>query len=351
MEAIGFGQSGAVQAAVEQITRHSLSIPERMKVDLSNTRLAVDLNRNFGSLAAVKMEMQGLGAIRAASEEFSRAFRQPPLFEALSLAHRASNESLASRLQVDTLIGKINGPWAKIGQELASTAALTNIARMSTAVRGTNPFGRTATGLLREELGDWRRSSPPVADLIDAGVRTAYYVERGYDRSLTDFPGDVVDQLIEIVAEDGGEQASDDELRADRAFGVLSRFERRLRDFISARLQAVFGDRWEVSQVPKPIIEAWRAKHQRDLDMRVAPRPRLIDYADFSDYHTLVVRRDNWRLAFAPVFPRKTDIEESLFRLAPVRIATMHSAFVTADDELILSLETKRVLTAIGLTK
>lgn len=50
---------------------------------------------------------------------------------------------------------------------------------------------------------------------------------------------------------------------------------------------------------------------------------------------------NRWRI-------RTKDIRESLQRLFPVRIATMHARLTTRDDELLLLVEPKRVLKAIG---
>ena len=50
---------------------------------------------------------------------------------------------------------------------------------------------------------------------------------------------------------------------------------------------------------------------------------------------------------FKPVFGRAEDVRESFQRLFPVRITTMHARLITRDDELLLLVETKRVLKAI----
>jgi hypothetical protein len=42
------------------------------------------------------------------------------------------------------------------------------------------------------------------------------------------------------------------------------------------------------------------------------------------------------------------DIRESFYRLSPIRIVAMHSRIVTLDDELLLKVESRRVLKAIG---
>ena len=73
----------------------------------------------------------------------------------------------------------------------------------------------------------------------------------------------------------------------------------------------------------------------------------LIDYADFTDYRAIIERKDNWNAVFKPVFGRAEDVRESFQRLFPVRITTMHARLITRDDELLLLVETKRVLKAI----
>jgi hypothetical protein len=62
----------------------------------------------------------------------------------------------------------------------------------------------------------------------------------------------------------------------------------------------------------------------------------------------IIGRRDNWTRAFAPIFKRRTDVEESFNRLMPVRLVTMHSMLITPDDEVLLTFETKRLLSAIA---
>jgi hypothetical protein len=47
------------------------------------------------------------------------------------------------------------------------------------------------------------------------------------------------------------------------------------------------------------------------------------------------------------VFVRKEDVQESFMRLFPVRICTMHARIILLDDELLLRLETCRILRAI----
>ena len=101
-------------------------------------------------------------------------------------------------------------------------------------------------------------------------------------------------------------------------------------------------------QLPKDMRNKWEAKRQAEIDAGREPRA-LIEYTDFSDYRMIIERSDNWTTAFKSVFGRPEDIRESFQRLQPIRIATMHSRIVTLDDELLLLVETRRVLKAIRL--
>ena len=67
------------------------------------------------------------------------------------------------------------------------------------------------------------------------------------------------------------------------------------------------------------------------------------------DYVTIITQKNNWNEVFEPVFSRPTFVQESFQRLYPIRICTMHARMITQDDELYLYVETKRVLSAIGI--
>lgn len=284
----------------------------------------------------------------AATEQFRTLFHRPGFSETIELARRTGT-SHAFQRKIQSLVDQINGPWARTGSELMSMSHVAQLTALGRAANGLRPYSPSTTSLFREELGDWRMDLALEIDILDPARRRDLYVDRGYDPGLTDFPAEVVEQLIEIVGDEDEETADidDAEDRCDRAYAALSRFERRVRDFIVARLQGEFGERWE-AQIPQQMLEGWREKHQRDADLGTTPRSRLIDYSDFTDYMGIIGRRDNWTRAFAPIFKRRTDVEESFNRLMPVRLVTMHSVLITTDDELLLSFETKRLLNAMA---
>lgn len=313
---------------------------------MSQARLASEFHRNIQGLLP-KTDFPNISEVMASAREFDLAFRKPDSLEIARLAQQAAASSFASRAQVQAILDQINRPWARIGQELSSVVAVGNLSGMDRMARGINPYGPSAIKMFRAEFGDWRAPLSFESTMLDPVRRTAFYVEQGYDASLTDLPAEVVEQIIDLADDDTDIDEEQGELRTDRAYAAFSRFERQIRSFIKARLGKEFGTQWE-GQIPQQLYKRWLEKRQRDLDNGTPPRPSLIDYADFADYQAIITRRDNWDRAFRTVFRRQEDVQESLHRLMPVRLVTMHSLIVTMDDELILHMETKRILTAIS---
>ena len=113
-------------------------------------------------------------------------------------------------------------------------------------------------------------------------------------------------------------------------------------------MRAAFGDNWIKHQVPGDIRKAWREKQDTAREHGDEPRP-LIEYADFTDYEIIIVRNDNWNSVFRGAFRNKDSVRESMRRLYPIRLSTMHSRLISQDDELYLLAEVKRILKAIGV--
>ena len=119
-----------------------------------------------------------------------------------------------------------------------------------------------------------------------------------------------------------------------------------VRRFIGEAMHAQYGEDWMKKQLPKNMLDGWRAKEEAASKAGRDPCG-LIDYADFSDYLLIIEKKDNWNAVFRSVFFRQENIRESLVRLYPVRIATMHARIITLDDDLYLRSETQRVLSAM----
>lgn len=131
-------------------------------------------------------------------------------------------------------------------------------------------------------------------------------------------------------------------------YALLRRFEIKMRRFIDSAMSAAFGDEWYEQQVPSNRLEQWRSKRDKEI-AKGLPEQRLINYADFTDYKIIIENNENWQRVFQPVFCSKEEVQESLVRLYPVRIATMHARSVTQADRLLLHFEVTRVFRAIGV--
>jgi hypothetical protein len=112
-------------------------------------------------------------------------------------------------------------------------------------------------------------------------------------------------------------------------------------------MTVAFGPAWFDHQMPNGMIEKWIEKRDKARANGEPDQP-LINFADFTDYVLIIQKRDNWSKVFEATFRRAEDIRESFYRLFPIRIVAMHSRIVTLDDELLLKVESRRVLKAIG---
>ena len=113
-------------------------------------------------------------------------------------------------------------------------------------------------------------------------------------------------------------------------------------------MRGAFGGNWVRHQVPGDMRKRWIDKRQKANDSGEQAWP-LIAYADFADYAIIITKSDNWKVVFEEVFLHKVSVQESLRRLYPIRICTMHSRVITQDDELYFLVETKRILSAMEM--
>ena len=324
----------------------------------------------FGSLSAVRQELERATALRA---EYESRFRLPEINEVGRLAreleeHRdALTAFRASTLPGQALRAAMEGmrsPWLDARDRIGSAFGFAGVQGIGAALRASQPYDPVVGAALRGGLGDWREPlSWPERIFREPTARFEFYVERGFNPRLTDFPAAAIEEgqalaglrqpAPPIVSEyDGGAAQEGNEDPADpdgadfarnrAAFDRLQRFETQFRRFMDARMTAAFGPDWAKQQVPGEILTNWRRK--KDTARKKGERDHpLIAYADFTDYILIIERGDNWKTVFEPVFLRKEDVRESFQRLFPVRICTAHARFITAEDEFLLRAETFRV--------
>ena len=316
--------------------------------------------RRLGLLDPTSDLRQSITATMQAREAYDRLFRLAEVDEIGKLARDAMATTALARSvfesqdKLKAAMGEVVSPWLRIESATASARAFADVVAIGRGIDARRPFGAEFAEALRPTLGDWRDlATPPVEPLIDPLLRSGFYYERGFNPTLADFTPPAFDESLRIAGLREDEAGETDEVESDDgfararfAFDQLQRFEITLRRFIDRVMRDAFGDDWTRRQLPAGMLDAWVDKRDKAVRGGQPERP-LIDYADFADYRPIIERRDNWATVFKPVFGRADDIRESFQRLFPVRIATMHARMVTQDDELLLLIETKRVLKAI----
>lgn len=321
--------------------------------------LASDMRMSQSGLETVGEAIRAQNSVNA-TFRLTQANEIASLVDKVIRADRLTAYAFADSLGQNSLISRIGAmemPWLKISDRVQSVAAFAHVQAIGDIVQSAPPFAAEVATWLRTDLGDWRdtvatRQENPV-DLV---ARTQLYVDQGFNRTLTDFTPRAfhrciaIARLTEVDWEDVDDwcTAGSDELdRNKAAFDRIQRFEMAMRRFITVAMTVAFGDDWMVRQLPSSMLDSWKQKQQSAVKAGAEARP-LIDYADFTDYLPIIERRDNWSRVFKAIFGRQEDIKESLQRLYPVRLATMHSRGVTLDDTLLLIVESKRVVRAFG---
>lgn len=303
-------------------------------------------------------------------EQYEASFLRPPISE-VERIWSTLNSGAAAALAAQTigdrfaplgLAALITHPWMKATTAARSVSALAELHGIGTALRSADGFGESLTAALRANLGDWRdRITIPETMLEDPVARTEFYIARGFNTGLTDFPEKAFDEslhIVGLVVESTTEFEWPPELRAtdpdeeqalrrtNECHDMLQRLERRLRQFIDAKMTAQYGAQWP-KQLPQNMREAWEHKKSR-IEASGGTVAADIEVADFTDYELIICRKNHWREVFAATFQRQESVRESFQRLYPIRLPTMHARFVTKEDMLYLAAESTRLLRAIG---
>lgn len=292
---------------------------------------------------------------------YQQQFRLPASSELSSLAQAAFSRSSITQVAMETeerlkgALGSISAPWLRIDGAATSASSISELISIGKAINIYGAFDDKLVEALRFELGDWRNVTMPSYEaLLDPLARTDFYSSVGFNAGLTQFTHQAFDEGLIIGGLKPTENADEEEVdedeegfaRAGEAFSLLSRFEFAVRRFIEEVMEDEFGADWTKHQLPANMLDTWLQKRDKARKAGCADFA-LIDYADFSEYEPIIQRKDNWNKVFKPIFGRAEDIGESFKRLYPIRISTMHIRFITKEDELLLRVETMRVLSAI----
>jgi hypothetical protein len=320
-------------------------------------RMAAGLNR-FGALDPASRGFSGrtdptseaMRLLAADNLRFEQRFRSPLADEIGKFAMQTSLGELGRYVQQENalagLMARVQSPWLEREAEWASAKAFAELSAIVAGILGGASFDPAFAAALRPALGDWRDVDFPVNErLLDVELRTAFYADVGLDRQLATFTPEAFDEVLDVagLAADEGNEGLE---RAQAAFAQLQHFEVRVRKFISHLMERTFGPDWMKHRLPAHMYESWNDRREADLRAGNAELP-LIAYADFTDYKAIIEKRDNWREVFRHIFSRAEDVRESFQRLFPVRLATMHARIISLDDELLLRVETRRLMRAM----
>lgn len=152
--------------------------------------------------------------------------------------------------------------WLDKTEVLRSMSSFGELQGIGHALSAMPVFGAQLTEALRVDLGDWRdRINWPAPIFSDFVARSGFYIERGFDPALTDFPASAFHESLDIaglrrerpalvdrygwpVPPSDNDQEEEDFARTNLAHDWLQRFETNLRRFIDERMTDAFGPDW-----------------------------------------------------------------------------------------------------------
>jgi hypothetical protein len=235
-----------------------------------------------------------------------------------------------------------------LGNSLSAEMEVTRL-KLSALAGASDILGfasRTSLGAYEQLFGDWRtRPDFPQRFWRDPATRRERYRQAEVDPGLIEAAPDAA---VEVVIESGfatgisaggisvvlldiagvSVQIRSSDPGGD-AFRAITAFERVLRGFIVAKLEAVSGPKWFKQRVNGDICKKAydnRAKALADGEREKAP----IAYLDLGDLSKILLRGDNWDGAFGQVFPNQQRLRFDLEALIAGRRPTMHARSVDA---------------------
>ena len=323
----------------------------------------------FDSLSPYRQELK---RIQQTYQQFEEKFRLPEIPELARLLVEYQKSPLAEALHryqqqtasLQQALERMQMPWLDMQDRLQSVNAFTKLQGIGQVLARFETFSPALNSALRVDLGDWRdRISWSNSILADFHKRSVFYQDLGFDPNLTEFPSPTFHETLDIAgvireppslvsiygppvppSSDKEEEVQLE--RTNMAHDWLLRLETQLRRFIDDRMKDKFGPNWPKHRMPRNLYQQWQQKKATAKNTGAREWP-LIAYADFTDYEAIICKRDNWREVFAPFFGRPEDVRESFQRLYPVRLDTMHARPITQNDELLLYVETHRLMMVI----
>lgn len=294
-------------------------------------------------------------------------------YELRSMFSLAASSFLAHKDELFSVMKKFVEAWP--GLEITRRSAEGMIGLISLG-KAAHQF--SSSPVLNEFLGKWDSELASKAILTDWVARRQFYFECGFDERLTAFPGKAFSSVLsntgllteltlpldvslpvaqphwsaEVVQPATSRNpvssrpvSGNHRLRI--AYFLISNLETQLRSFVAKAMEKSFGSHWIKQRVPGETRKRWE---ERRFAAKKAgeTEARLLWYADFPDYEGIIIRSDNWRGLFEAIFQDLMEVQVSFRRVYPIRNSTMHARPISKADLVMLAVEVRRILSAIG---
>ncbi len=264
------------------------------------------------------------------------------------------------------LLRRLDRAWLNELDGLASMQRVVNLRELGNALNENEAFSPTCADSLRKLLGDWRDEITwPKAIWTDLGSRMSFYEGLGFDINLTSFPSPAFQEILDVTAikpdqpdlsegyeyelfvQDSMNRREERRLeRTSKAGTWIERLECQLRHFIDHTMTNAFGSDWAALRLPNKTVTSWEKLNQ-ELQEYTTRRFPLLAFTQYTDYELMICQEDNWNEVFRSVFKSREYLRESLQRLYPVRHDAMIGRPITKQDELLLYVETKRLMSVM----
>jgi hypothetical protein len=303
--------------AVDHLSRELERLNPVMKMVEENERIEKLLNPGAHILGAIERERTARGEmLRRQAESLLdplrdyRRLQGDEIRKAMagyargSVTHWLEREQQA---QVDWAkkMADMVTPWAQAEAQAESARAFAELTSIGAALKRVHPFDAGFTAALRADFGDWRYAPDP-SDLVlsDLVVRRGFYVEQGFDLSLTDFEEPAFAEGLEaadlcenyLLDEDlqgfvppaASPEEAANRLRVAKCAEYLHAAEYQLRRFIHFKMLDAYGEGWEAKRLRKELIDKWSEKFDRAREQG-RQIEFLIEAADFTEYEAILL--------------------------------------------------------------
>lgn len=358
------GGYALAESAIRRMEDSRIMQIEEIKGILGSRHLSASFNQLDSSIASAFLDFRGKeeaaqrfmlasvavpGIAEAASRQIFEKGFEPYALAASAL--KFESESIAS------VINSLKTPWASYEDILGSASGVAQLAILGQGVSRLAPFETTINEYLRFELGDYRDNIVwNDVDFQDTDSRVKFYRDQGFSPDIAGLAGETISECLGAVANSQGviqiettlplsiflpEMSAD--ARMAQAFQCLRMIERHMRDLIDGLMTKMFGRNWIKTHLTQKLRENWVQKQEKAVQ-HGHPKQPLIEYADFTEYEQIITGDAAWQGGFGAMFVYKEEVKVVFQRLAPARIAVMHSRDLVNEDFIILFAECSRLI-------